>query len=167
MDEPQQFHLRIVEQAPGLGLELRRVAEVVCLRVVAELDDAEVKILLRLRVERGGGAHGDVGGGYPDGKLQQIPLRWIQQKAQACGLQFAADVQVADDAYLGTMHDSYEEFMWGLYRFLPGTSRLYRPLGTGVKEAIDESVHKRMQTPGATDERGEPYSPPQMTNGPK
>ena len=110
------------------------------------------------------GAHGDVGGGYSDGKLQQIPLRWIQQKAQECGLQFVRDIEVNDDAYLGPMHDSFKEFMWGIYDLLPGTHRYYRPLETGVNEKINDWVFKRIQTPGATNERGEKYSPPQLAN---
>src|SRR6185436_8273930 len=32
------------------------------------------------------GAHSNVGGGYPDRLLSAIPLRWMQDKAAACGL---------------------------------------------------------------------------------
>jgi uncharacterized protein (DUF2235 family) len=34
------------------------------------------------------GVHGNVGGGYPDDTLAHIPLCWIMQEAQACGLLF-------------------------------------------------------------------------------
>ena len=34
------------------------------------------------------GVHGNVGGGYPDDSLAQIPSYWIMQEAKACGLLF-------------------------------------------------------------------------------
>ena len=34
------------------------------------------------------GVHANVGGGYPDDSLAQIPLYWIVQEAKACGLTF-------------------------------------------------------------------------------
>ena len=34
------------------------------------------------------GVHSNVGGGYPDDSLAQIPLVWIMQEAKACGLTF-------------------------------------------------------------------------------
>ena len=34
------------------------------------------------------GVHANVGGGYPDDSLAQIPLYWIMQEAKVCGLQF-------------------------------------------------------------------------------
>jgi uncharacterized protein (DUF2235 family) len=34
------------------------------------------------------GVHANVGGGYPDDSLAQIPLYWIMQEAKACGLVF-------------------------------------------------------------------------------
>jgi hypothetical protein len=36
------------------------------------------------------GVHANVGGGYPDDSLAQIPLYWIMQEAKACGLVFKA-----------------------------------------------------------------------------
>ena len=37
------------------------------------------------------GVHSDVGGGYPDPSLSEIPLRWMVQKATDCGLAFRTD----------------------------------------------------------------------------
>ena len=34
------------------------------------------------------GVHANVGGGYPDDSLAQIPLYWIMQEAKVCGLRF-------------------------------------------------------------------------------
>jgi uncharacterized protein (DUF2235 family) len=38
------------------------------------------------------GVHSNVGGGYPDDSLAQIPLVWIMSEAEKCGLRFKADV---------------------------------------------------------------------------
>jgi uncharacterized protein (DUF2235 family) len=37
------------------------------------------------------GVHSDVGGGYPDPSLSEIPLRWMVEKATSCGLAFTTD----------------------------------------------------------------------------
>jgi uncharacterized protein (DUF2235 family) len=37
------------------------------------------------------GAHSDVGGGYPDTGLSEIPLLWMAEKARTCGLAFKPD----------------------------------------------------------------------------
>lgn len=105
------------------------------------------------------GAHADVGGGYSDGILQQIPLRWMQQKAAAYGLEFTADVHVDEDAYLGPMHDSFGSFMLGIYAKLPWVYPYYRPRELGVNEEIDNSILLRMKDPRGKDERGRKYAP--------
>ena len=105
------------------------------------------------------GAHADVGGGYKDGTLQQIPLRWIQEKAAACGLEFTSPVVADDDAYLGPMHDSFGAFAFGLYAKLPWVHPYYRPRELGVNEKIDGSISRRMESPTGTDEQGHKYAP--------
>ena len=105
------------------------------------------------------GSHADVGGGYGDGTLQQIPLRWMQDKAAACGLEFTSQSHVTDEAYLGTMHDSFGSFFFGLYPKLPWVYPYYRPLGLGVREDFDESVWKRIDASMGRDERGKKYAP--------
>jgi uncharacterized protein (DUF2235 family) len=37
------------------------------------------------------GVHSDVGGGYPDTGLSEIPLLWMAEKARTCGLAFKPD----------------------------------------------------------------------------
>jgi uncharacterized protein (DUF2235 family) len=37
------------------------------------------------------GVHSDVGGGYPDPSLSEIPLRWIADRARTCGLVLKPD----------------------------------------------------------------------------
>lgn len=105
------------------------------------------------------GSHADVGGGYKDGTLQQIPLRWMQEKAAACGLEFASDVRVDDDAYLGPMHDSFGSFALGVYAKLPWVYPYHRPRELGVNEEIDDSILLRMKDPRGKDERGRKYEP--------
>ena len=68
------------------------------------------------------GVHSDVGGGYSDPALAEIPLLWMVERARGCGLAFEPDhflaagrrhrperrhlgEQIAPDA-LGAMHES-------------------------------------------------------------
>jgi len=111
------------------------------------------------------GAHADIGGGYKGGKLCQIPLQWMQQKAEKCGLQFKKQVDVDSDAYLDKIHDSLNTFMFGIYAKLKCLYPCYyRPLNFGVNETIDDSVWKRMESPDGYDETGGKYDPPALVN---
>ena len=105
------------------------------------------------------GAHADVGGGYKGGTLQQLSLRWMQERAAACGLEFKADAHVDDDAHLGPMHDSFGSFAFGLYAKLPWVYPYYRPRELGVNEEIDNSILLRMKDPRGKDEHGKKYAP--------
>lgn len=108
------------------------------------------------------GSHVDVGGGYPDGKLQQISLKWMQEKAKKCGLVFSREATVDADAHLARIHDSFGDFMLGLYPKLPWIYPYYRPLWFGVKETIDDSVWKRLDSPAGKDAHGQKYLPPAL-----
>ena len=97
------------------------------------------------------GAHADVGGGYADDqgyaerRLSDITLSWMQDKAAAQGLGLAK-VAIADTNYLGPVHDSYADFLDGLY------AREHRPyyrraLSTSFgKEILDASIELRRRT---------------------
>jgi len=113
------------------------------------------------------GAHADVGGGYKNGKLQQLPLRWMQEKAQACGLKFREDVVVEPEAHLAPMHDSLRDFAWGAYGKLPWIYPNYRRHHLGVNETIDDSVWKRMDSAGGRNERGQRYALPALLDRPR
>ena len=89
------------------------------------------------------GAHSNVGGGYPGDPLPNLALAWLQQKAEAAGLGFKADVVVDDQAALANINDSYSEFMSGLYKRFKGDKRHYRAFGRDVNETVDDSVWKR------------------------
>lgn len=79
------------------------------------------------------GVHSDVGGGYRDPALSEIPLLWMVDRARACGLAFEPDrlalasgavddelrhvgAHVAPDA-LGTLHNSLKGFYLLLQRY--------------------------------------------------
>jgi uncharacterized protein (DUF2235 family) len=90
------------------------------------------------------GAHCDVGGGYPDRRLSDITLRWMQEKASALGL----DVDFTDVAqgnYLGSYVDSYQRFLDGVYAKV--NARHYRSIGKTQfgNEIVDESAQRRCQ----------------------
>jgi uncharacterized protein (DUF2235 family) len=88
------------------------------------------------------GAHSDVGGGYPDRRLSDLTLRWIQDKAMAAGLG-VTPIDVGADNYLGAITDSYAQFLNGVYAHTQ--QRHYRALGTARfgNEVIDDSAQRR------------------------
>ena len=90
------------------------------------------------------GAHSNVGGGYdktPPDTLPNLPLRWIQDKAEAAGLKLDTKVQVGANDHLGEINDSFKEFMFGIYQVFK--KRHPRPFGKGVNETVNESVWQR------------------------
>ncbi|MBD8906055.1 DUF2235 domain-containing protein [Methylorubrum zatmanii] len=98
------------------------------------------------------GAHANVGGGYRDDLLSQLPLRWIMEKAAGHGLAFRADVVLEPGVLEVRPRDSYGEFARGLYRYV--AQPFYRPIGAPpevsqgerdeiVNETIDASVFER------------------------
>ncbi len=105
------------------------------------------------------GVHANVGGGYPDDLLAQIPLYWIVQEAKACGLAFkaanpevVAEIKEAQDKD-GRLYDS-RSGLGSYYRYGPRRiSRLCnelfsRMLNDEVYVAapkIYESVFKRIK----------------------
>jgi len=66
------------------------------------------------------GAHADVGGGYADDngqaerRLSDIALRWMQDKASSVGLGVDT-VNIGDNNISGVVHDSFAEFLDGVY----------------------------------------------------
>jgi uncharacterized protein (DUF2235 family) len=91
------------------------------------------------------GAHCDVGGGYDDRQLSDLTLSWIQQKVQAIGLELEKGGVVSVDAsnWKAPVHDSFQEFLNGLFQVVH--TRYYRPVGTGEHsaEVVDEAVRER------------------------
>ncbi|MGQ0812804.1 MAG: DUF2235 domain-containing protein [Nitrospiraceae bacterium] len=89
------------------------------------------------------GAHANVGGGYTYDRLHNIPQRWLQDKAQRCGLALTELCPVGSHDYLAKVNDSFGEFMFGIYKAIKLGRRYYRPIGMGVNETIDDSVWQR------------------------
>jgi Uncharacterized alpha/beta hydrolase domain (DUF2235) len=104
------------------------------------------------------GAHSDVGGGYQDRRLAEIPLRWMAEEAVKAGLQLDLPLltKVADLDPLAPQHES--RMSWSrkdritpTIRQIDGAvpevsfyERLYRPVDSNGHElpAINESLHE-------------------------
>lgn len=104
------------------------------------------------------GAHSNIGGGYADRQLSDIPLAWMMKKASAVGLGLNP-FQVGEQNYQGPVVDSYSEFLNGRYAKLkPRHYRQLRATSFG-NEVIDETVRQRLtndqtykpENPGLTD----------------
>jgi uncharacterized protein (DUF2235 family) len=100
------------------------------------------------------GAHGDVGGGYDNGLLAQVPLKWLMDKAARHGLKFKSSVVIDGDESQATIHDSFGDMLHGWYRLSKFGIPYYRPVGpppnvhgsettTTINETIDASVFDR------------------------
>jgi uncharacterized protein (DUF2235 family) len=96
------------------------------------------------------GAHANVGGGYGNDTLADLPFAWMMQKAAAAGLAlrpFAPRM----DAHLGAVVDSFKRFLRGIYArvsavFKSGDGRHYRDfLGPEQEDkslAVNVTVHE-------------------------
>jgi uncharacterized protein (DUF2235 family) len=100
------------------------------------------------------GAHADVGGGYDNELLAQIPLKWLMQKAALHGLNFKVNVTIDGDESRAVVHDSFAEMAGGAYRALKLGRPYYRAIGarpvvvngttmSTINETLDESVFDR------------------------
>jgi hypothetical protein len=106
------------------------------------------------------GAHANVGGGYPNDVLAQIPLKWLMSKAIIHGLRFEREVSLDGDESSAAITDSYRDTFYGIYRVL--RRPFYRPIGRGpvvdthsgdvtttINETIDSSVFDRWRKDSA------------------
>lgn len=112
------------------------------------------------------GAHANVGGGYGDDPLAELPLAWIEEKAVAAGLKLDPSTPPAD-AWQAPARDSFKEFLGGAYGFFQGLfgegdGRHQRRFDRGhlglpaINVTVDPSVWARWrQDPG--------YRPPTLT----
>ncbi|MEH0509694.1 DUF2235 domain-containing protein [Streptomyces sp. B21-106] len=114
------------------------------------------------------GVHCDIGGGYAEPALSDIPLLWMVGEATRCGLKFedtafkwpqpgaapsddSTDITVEPDV-MGTLHDSRT----GLYRWVP---LVPRPIGEAVGglEFVSDTVLRRHDADPA-------YQPTKLTD---
>jgi hypothetical protein len=65
------------------------------------------------------GVHCDVGGGYADPSLSDIPFTWMVEKARGCGLAFTVGAVATKPSPLGPIGDSRT----GIYTLQPPYDR--------------------------------------------
>jgi len=105
------------------------------------------------------GAHANVGGGYEDDLLAQVPLKWLMNKAIAHGLVFKDTVVIDGDENTCPIHDSLGEMAHGIYEVLTLGKHHYRPIGvepvdtgdavtTTINETVDATVFDRWRYDG-------------------
>lgn len=96
------------------------------------------------------GAHSNIGGGYKNNKLSELPLSWMIEKAKKSGLKFKNNLVFSNKAVFDdkeyTITDSYKEFLTGLYCNFSG--RYYRNIGETSygNESIHDSTKDRVST---------------------
>lgn len=90
------------------------------------------------------GAHGDLGGTYPDRDLADASLAWIQRHSVAKGLAIEPGGIPEKPNMLSLIHDSFSECFVGFRKWIH--PRFYRPvMQTGTDtEVLDGSVHIRL-----------------------
>ena len=77
----------------------------------------------------------------PPDALPNLPLRWMQDKAEATGLKLRSKEEPGAPDCLAEIDDSFKEFMFGTYGVVK--KRFWRPFGKGCNESIHESVWQR------------------------
>jgi uncharacterized protein (DUF2235 family) len=103
------------------------------------------------------GAHANVGGGYENDLLAQVPLSWLMNKAVGHGLVFRDTVVIDGDENTCPIHDSLAEMVFGIYEILTFGKHYYRPIGvdpidatdaitTTINESIDGTVFDRWRS---------------------
>jgi hypothetical protein len=96
------------------------------------------------------GAHADVGGGYDNGLLAQVSLKWLMQKAQLHGLTFKDTVNIDGDESQATIHNSFADMGGGIYRVLKLGRPYYRAIGAAAVESEDTTTTTINETIDAT-----------------
>jgi uncharacterized protein (DUF2235 family) len=91
------------------------------------------------------GSHTDVGGRLlGDQRLPELARQWVAEGLRAAGLALRRpDDPPPDDAWAGTITDSYARFLGGLYRFLPWARRNLRPVRCSLRETLSPAVVTR------------------------
>jgi uncharacterized protein (DUF2235 family) len=100
------------------------------------------------------GAHANVGGGYENDLLAQVPLKWLMDKAALHGLVFTDSVEVDEGANACAVVDSLAEMAHGFYEIVTLGAHLDRTIGAApiygehghvhtINESIDGSVFNR------------------------
>jgi uncharacterized protein (DUF2235 family) len=96
------------------------------------------------------GAHSDVGGGYAAGDLANIPLVWMAEKAEGCGL--VLDWRCLPDKTTLDPHAPRHESRWSWSRKDRLTPTIRQVCGRDVAVSVFEKLYRPM------DDSGEPLS---------
>ncbi len=139
-----QFHdtrLSSIVQHAYQALAIDEVRKPFAPAVWQQQDDAADQTLEQVWFS---GVHSDVGGGYADTGLSDLPLRWMMERAAVCGLTLRAEAVVTGPNPLGVMHDSRK----GFYRLVPPAPRAIA-VAPGGREALASSALERMQQDGS------------------
>ena len=90
------------------------------------------------------GVHANVGGGYPDDTLAQVPLCWMIEEATEKGLRFMPWVVKGYTALEAPTGQIYNSRAWGglFYRYQPRDVQLL--MGEGNRPLVHHSVVTRM-----------------------
>lgn len=90
------------------------------------------------------GAHGDLGGTYPERDLADLALAWLQRHSMERGLAIEIHSVPLQPNALSPIHDSFSERFGRIRKWFH--SRFYRPvMQTGTNtEVLDRSVHTRL-----------------------
>jgi uncharacterized protein (DUF2235 family) len=92
------------------------------------------------------GVHSNVGGSYPNTGLSDIPLLWMMDKAEACGLvidrTFVAAIDKPQPDPFGTLYNS--QTIW--YK-ITGLGDYIRPIGQGANESVANTAVERLENP--------------------
>lgn len=100
------------------------------------------------------GAHANVGGGYEDDLLAEVPLIWLMNKAIKHGLHVKHAAVLDGNVYACAVRDSYAEMAHGAYEAITFWHKYYRTIGgapvdsteavtSTINETIDASVFER------------------------
>jgi uncharacterized protein (DUF2235 family) len=112
------------------------------------------------------GAHANVGGGYENDLLAQIPLQWLMNKAIAHGLEFKDNVVIDGDENTCPIRDSLAEMAHGIYEVLTLGKHYYRSIGAEPRdtgEAVESTINETID--GTVFDRwraDETYRPPNL-----
>ncbi len=86
------------------------------------------------------GVHSDIGGGYEDTTYSDITLKWMMEKATACGLAFKTPVPKTEPIINKQHHESWNTF----YKLIPPHIRPIR-IGMTTKDSIHESAKEKFE----------------------
>lgn len=92
------------------------------------------------------GDHSDVGGGQPDRRLSDLPLRWMMERAMAHGLilhPYSVPLRIERN-HLAPVNDSYTAFLDGSFSLFHDP--YFRPVGQTLygNEVLDDSVLRKL-----------------------